>query len=392
MLAVAEAQARLLALAEPLPIETVLLAEAAGRFAASAVAARRTQPAADLSAMDGYAIRFADLPGPWRVVGESAAGAGLDRAIGAGEAARIFTGAPLPAGADTILIQEETSRDGDRVSLTGDAPARQGLFVRPKGSDFTDDAPLIAPGARLTPARIALAAIGGHGCLAVRRRPCVTILATGDELVEPGAPTAGVMLPSSNGPMLAAMLGDAADVTLHAIVRDDLDALAQAITEAAAHADILVTIGGASVGDHDLVRPALSRAGAELDFWRVAMRPGKPLMAGRLGGTTVLGLPGNPVSAFVTATLFLRPLVAHLAGAADPLPTTHYLPIADTLPANGERAAYLRARIADGALHVLPDQDSASLSTLAAADALVIRPPHAPALPAAASAAFLPLA
>ncbi len=198
MLSVEEAQARLLALAEMLPIEDVPLAQASGRWAAGAIVARRNQPAADLSAMDGYAIRFADLPGPWTIVGESAAGAALDRAIGAGEAARIFTGAPLPPGADTILIQEEAARDGDQLLLTGDRPANEGLFVRRRGSDFADGAPLIEAGAYLTPARIALAAMGGHGRASVRPRPRVAILSTGNELVAPGSPAEGVMLPSSN--------------------------------------------------------------------------------------------------------------------------------------------------------------------------------------------------
>jgi molybdopterin molybdotransferase len=392
MLSVEEAQARLLALAEMLPVESVPLAEASGRWAAEAIVARRNQPAADLSAMDGYAIRFADLPGPWTIVGESAAGAGLDRAIGAGEAARIFTGAPLPPGADTILIQEETTRDGDRLLLTGDQPDRQGLFVRPRGSDFTDGTLLIGAGAPLTPARIALTAMGVYGSALVRRRPRVVIHSTGSELVPPGAPAEGVMLPSSNGLMLAALLGDTAQIDDRGIVRDDLDALTRAFTDAASVADILVTTGGASVGDHDLVRPALARAGASLDFWRVAMRPGKPIMAGQLGRTLVIGLPGNPVSAFVTATLFLKPLVARLAGAADPLPLWHRLPLATALRANGERADFLRAEIVDGALRVLPDQDSASLSTLAAADALIMRAPYAPAAPAGESAAFLSIA
>lgn len=392
MLSVEEAQARLLALAEPLPIETVALGEAAGRWAAATILAKRSQPAADLSAMDGYAIRFADLPGPWDVVGESAAGSGLDRAIGHGEAARIFTGAPLPTGADTILIQEDAARDSDRLGLTGDAPGRRGMFVRRQGADFTNGAALIAPGALLTPALIALAAIGGHGALPVRRRPRVAILSTGNELVAPGTSASGVMLPASNGPMLTALLGATARIDDRGIIRDDLDALTTAFADAAASADILVTTGGASVGDHDLVQPALAQAGATLDFWRVAMRPGKPILAGRLGDAFVLGLPGNPVSAFVTAMLFLKPLIAHLSGASDPLPRPQTLPLATALRPNDQRADHLRAVIRDGALHPLPDQDSALLATLAAADALILRPPHAPAAEAGDMAMFLPLA
>ncbi len=192
--------------------------------------------------------------------------------------------------------------------------------------------------------------------------------------------------------MLAGLLGDTAQVEDRGIVRDDLDALTRAFTEAASGADILVTTGGASVGDHDLVRPALARADASLDFWRVAMRPGKPVMAGQLGRTLVIGLPGNPVSAFVTATLFLKPLIARLAGAADPLPPVRRLPLAATLPANGERASFLRATLAERGLLALPDQDGAALATLAAADALIVRPPHAPPAGLGESTAFLSIA
>ena len=380
MLSVADAQARLLALAHPGAVEQVPLVDAVGRWAAEPILARRDQPAADLSAMDGYALRFADLPGPWTIVGESAAGAGLDRAVGEGEAARIFTGAPLPDGADTILIQEETTRDGDRLLLTGDAPAYRGLHVRRRGGDFRTGATLIDVGVPLTPARIALAAAAGHGTLPVRRRPRVAIISTGDELVPPGVPTHGVMLPASNGPMLATLLAtSAAEVEDAGIVRDELATLAVTLAATAERADILVTIGGASVGDRDLVRPALEQAGATLDFWKVAMRPGKPLIAGRIGKTIVLGLPGNPVSAFVTACLFLRPLVDHLAGSPAPLPKARTLPLAAPLPANGPRAAYLRGIVRGHAVHIAENQDSAGLSVLATADGLAVRPAGAPA-------------
>lgn len=378
LLPVAEAQARLLALAPMLPVETVPIAEAAGRFLAASIVAKRDQPAANLSAMDGYAIRAADLPGPWTVIGESAAGHGLDRAIGVREAARIFTGAPLPTGADTILIQEDATRDGDALRLTGDAPAFS-QWVRQRASDFGSGQTLIEAGARLTPPRIALAIAGGHGAVRTARRPRVAILSTGDELVPPGAPATGVMLPASNGVMLAAMLAQSgAIVTDHGIVPDRLDALAAAFAQAAASADIVVSIGGVSVGDHDLVRPALDRLGATLDFWKVAMRPGKPLMAGRLGEAIMLGLPGNPVSAFVTARLFLLPLVAHLSGDPDPLPAPARATLAAPLPATGERADFLRARRDGAHVHPLPSRDSALLAELVKADVLIVRPPHAP--------------
>ena len=375
LLTVAEAQARIAALGTLLPTETAPLAQAAGRWAAEDVTALRTQPAADLSAMDGYAIRFGELPGPWRVVGQSAAGGGLGRPLAPHEAARIFTGAPLPAGADTILIQEEAARDSDALALAGEGPPRLGAHVRRAGNDFAVGALLVRAGARLTPARVALAAIGGHGALAVRQRARVALISTGDELVPPGAPTEGVRLPASNGPMLAALLGGLpVEIEDHGIVPDRLDALVAAFRAATAQADVIVTTGGASVGDHDLVRPALEAAGATIDFWRVAMKPGKPLMAGRLGRSVVVGLPGNPVSAFVTATLFLKPLLATMMGAAEPMPPTFRARLAAAVPRTGERAEYLRGRWADGAAWPLDGQDSAALAALAEADLLIVRP------------------
>jgi len=377
LLPVAEAQARLLALATFLPTESVPLIEAAGRWAAEDVTARRTQPAADLSMMDGYAIRFADMPGPWIVIGESRAGAGLDKSIGQGQAARIFTGAPVPEGADAILVQEEAARDGELLHLSGEGPAGPGSSIRPRGSDFAEEERLIASGDLLTPGRIAAAAVGGHGMLSVRRRPRITLISTGDELVAPGKATDGVMLPASNGVMLQALIGRTAVVRDAGITPDRLDALVTAF-RTAVDADIIVTTGGASVGDHDLVRPALAEAGASLDFWRIAMRPGKPLLAGKLGSTIVLGLPGNPVSAFVTARLFLLPLVAHLGGARNPTPSTERARLAAPLPAVGNRDDYVRATLSEGRVTPLPNQDSGALSTLALADALIVRLAGAP--------------
>ncbi|MBW8742816.1 MAG: molybdopterin molybdotransferase MoeA [Sphingomonas sp.] len=376
LLPVAEAQARLLALATPLATENVRLIDAARRWAAEDVIARRTQPAADLSMMDGYAIRFADMPGPWTLIGESRAGAGLDRRVGQGQAARIFTGAPVPEGADAILVQEEAAREGDLLRLSGEGPAGPGSSIRPRGSDFAEGARLIASGDRLTPGRIAAAAVGGHSTLCVRRRPRITLISTGDELVPPGTAADRVMLPASNGVMLQALIGDAAEVQDGGIIPDRLDALVEAFRTA--QADIIVTTGGASVGDHDLVRPALAEAGAALDFWRIAMRPGKPLLAGKLGNAIVLGLPGNPVSAFVTARLFLLPLIAHLGGARDPIPKPERARLAAALPAVGNRDDYVRATLSDGHVAPLPNQDSGALSTLALADALIVRPAGAP--------------
>lgn len=390
LLSVTEAQARLLASVQPVEAEVVPLRAAAGRWAAADVRALRTQPAAALSSMDGYAIRFADLPGPWRVVGESAAGRPFLGAIGRGEAARIFTGAAVPTGADTVLVQEEAERSGDRLHLSGEGPPRPGGSVRPQGLDFQEGEMLIAAGERLTPARIALAASAGHGALPVHRRVRIAIAATGDELVDPGAPLDPARLPEANRVMLAAQLADLPiELVDLGILPDRLDVLRDAF--AAVDADLLVTSGGASVGDHDLVRPALEAAGGVIDFWRIALRPGKPMLAGRLGRATVLGLPGNPVSAFVTAILFVRPLIARLAGAADPLPRTRQGVLGEDLPANRGRAEYLRGVERDDRLYPAPLQDSSMLRTLAGATCLIVRPSGAPAAKAGDPAEILDL-
>jgi molybdopterin molybdotransferase len=379
LLSVAEAQARLLALASVLPVESVPLVDANGRWAAEPIAARRTQPFADLSAMDGYAIRFAELPGPWTVVSESSAGSPLPPALERGQAARIFTGAPVPTGADTILVQEDAVREGDRLMLSGEGPGRQGKHIRLRGNDFHEGANLIAQGALITPAQIALATVGGHATLPVRRRAKLALISTGSELVAPGIPRASHQLPSSNAPMLAALLnGPDAEVEDLGIAPDDLEAIVAAVGRAS-DADIILTTGGASVGDHDLVKPAFEAAGARLDFWKVAMRPGKPLMAGMLGRQIILGLPGNPVSAFVTASLFAKPLIAALGGAAEPLSAPRVAALAAPIPENGERAHYMRGRWRDGGVMPLDGQDSAALTDLAAATLLIVRRPHVPA-------------
>jgi molybdopterin molybdotransferase len=278
------------------------------------------------------------------------------------------------------------------LRLDGEGPRATGQHVRRAGGDFTLGTRLIAQGEALTPARIALAAIGGHGALAVRRKARIALISTGDELVPPGAPVAGVQLPSSNAPMLAAMLrGLPVEIADQGIVPDDRDAIAAAFLRSA-DADIIVTTGGASVGDHDLVRPALEQAGASLDFWKVALKPGKPLMAGRLGAAIVLGLPGNPVSAFVTARLFLLPLIAHMLGAADPLPAATLAKLDAPVPATGGRAEYLRAAWSGGGVRPAGGQDSAALFALAAADVLIVRPPHAPAAQAGETVEILGLA
>ncbi|KRB79673.1 molybdenum cofactor biosynthesis protein MoeA [Sphingomonas sp. Root710] len=393
LLAVAEAQARMFALKEPLPIEAVPVARAAGRYAAEDIVARRTQPALDLSAMDGYAIRYSERPGPWTVVGESAAGGGLDHALAPGEAVRIFTGAPVPEGADVILIQEEASREGDRLVMSGEGPPAPGAHIRRAGGDFVEGGLLVPAGAPIGAAAVALAVSGGHGILAVRRLPRVSILSTGNELVPAGEPAQGALLPASNGPMLAALLsGLACEATDQGIVADDLDAISAAFTLLSGQADIIVTTGGASVGDHDLVLPALEKAGAKIDFWRVAMKPGKPVMIGTLGDAIVLGLPGNPVSAFVTATLFLKPLIAHLLGAARPGPAMASARLGAPVPATAKRAEYLRGRWADGWAVPVAGQDSAGLAALVEAELLIVRPALSEALAAGAEVEIISLA
>lgn len=391
LLPVAEAHSRLLALASPVAVERVSLAAAAGRWLASDVLALRTQPSADLSAMDGYAIRFADLPGPWRVIGESAAGRVFVGTVHPGEAVRIFTGAALPQGADTVMVQEEAARDGVILTLAGEGPPSVRRNVRRRGLDFSQGEALLRAGDRLTPARLALVGTAGHGTLDVRRKVRVAIAATGDELVAPGAPVGEAQLPETNRLMLAAQLADLpVELVDLGILPDRREALEAAFS--GVDADLVVTSGGASVGDHDLVRPALEAAGAKIDFWKIALRPGKPMMAGRLGDAMVLGLPGNPVSAFVTALLFVRPLIAHLSGARDPLPATRPAILGEPLPANGERTDYLRAEIRDGRVLASTIQDSSMLATLARAGCLILREPHAPAAKAGDSVEILDLA
>jgi molybdopterin molybdotransferase len=377
VIALEEAQSRLIALATPLPIETAPLIEAIGRWTAGPVHAVRTQPARDLSAMDGYAVLHADANAARHVIGESAAGLRLSHGVRPGEAARIFTGAVLPSGTDSVIIQEDVIRDGDRITVAADLNIALGQHVRQAGSDFTKGDLLIEAGERLTPARIALAAMGGHGTLRVRRRVRVALVSTGDELVPPGEPTEDDQIPSSNALMLAALLkGYDCDILNAGIVPDSLEMLQSTLQ--ATQADIIVTIGGASVGDHDFVRPALLAAGASIDFWKVAMRPGKPLMAGRLGPSLVLGLPGNPVSAFVTATLFLKPLVEALSGAADPLPRRQAAILEGSLPPTGPRTDHVRARRTAGGVEPVGRNDSAALLSLARSDTLIVRPPDSP--------------
>jgi molybdopterin molybdotransferase len=383
LLALAEAQARLLALAVPLPVERVPVEDALGRYLAEPLVARRTQPPANLSAMDGYALRAADLPGPWRVIGESACGHPFGGAVGAGEAARIATGALLPAGADMVLMQEDADRASEVLTLTGTPPRPTGKHIRRKGMDFVEGAELLAAGARIGPAQLALALGAGHSHIAVRRVPRIAIVDSGDELSDDPAACAVHQIPASNGAMLAALCASTLPCQIERIgpVADSMEALAQAFA-CAESADVVVTSGGASVGDHDLIRPALLAWGASLDFWKVAVKPGKPIMVASRGRQLVVGLPGNPVSSHVTAFHFLLPLLRALAGAANPLPRAVMALAAEDLAIGGERREFLRAHWDGTCVSVRINQDSGALATLAASNALIDRPAAAPALAA----------
>ena len=400
LMPVAEALARVLAGAEPLAMEAAPLAEAHRRVLAADVNALRTQPPADVSAMDGYAVRAADVasvPARLKLIGEVAAGHPFDGKVGAGEAARIFTGGVVPAGADTIVIQENTTREGDTVVVN--TSAGKGRHIRVAGLDFAQGTVLLARGRRLTDRDLALAAAMNHPTVPVHRRPKIAVLATGDEVVMPGkAPGIGEIVHSNGYATMALARHEGADVVDLGIVPDRLDETAAAIRRAqASGADILVTSGGASVGEHDLVQKALASEGLKLSFWKVAMRPGRPMMHGRLGVMHVLGLPGNPVSAYVCSVLFLVPLIRRLAGRSDCAPKIESAVLGCDLAENDERADYLRAGLAqraDGTLVAtpFPVQDSSMLSPLAKADSLLIREPFAPPAKAGSRCAILKLA
>ncbi|WP_114390966.1 gephyrin-like molybdotransferase Glp [Notoacmeibacter marinus] len=386
MLAVEEALSRLLAKVAILPAETVPLERAIDRILAVPLTARRTQPPFDASAMDGYAVRAADLDpegSPLRIIGESAAGHPFDGELSAGQAVRIFTGAPMPGGADTVLIQENAERvGGDALRPT--QTEEKGRNVRLAGNDFAEGDPVLESGTRLDFAALSLAAAASYPDLRVYRQPKVAILATGDELKLPGEALAPGQIIASNSFGLAALVTDMGGIPVDlGIVPDDPEALAAAIEKArTAGVEIVVTLGGASVGDHDLVQQAMIDAGMELDFWKIAMRPGKPLMVGRLDNIHVLGLPGNPVSSMVCAHLFLRPLMARLQGAEHQSALEEAQLVAP-LPANGNRQHYMRATAwrQDGAWKVEPahSQDSSLISVMASSNALIVCPPGAPA-------------
>jgi molybdopterin molybdotransferase len=394
LLPVADALARVTSGADPLPCEHVALADAYRRVLCDDIASLRTQPPDNVSAMDGYAVRAQDvasIPARLTVIGEVAAGRPFAGQVGPGQAARIFTGGVIPQGADCIVVQEITERAGDRVTVN--APAAKGKHIRSAGLDFNTGDVLLQQGRLLTGRDLSLAAAMNHATLPVHRRPKIALIATGDELVMPGRAPGPGQIVYSNGYSIAALAAsEGAQVIDFGIVPDKLDDTVATIRRArAASVDVMLTIGGASVGEYDLVQTALASEGLTLSFWKIAMRPGRPLMHGRLDAIHVLGLPGNPVSAYVCAVLFLVPLIRKLSGRSDfaPMPESAKLGIA--LKANDERADYLRATLSSGIATPLGLQDSSMNFLLAQADCLVIRPPLAPAAKAGEPCSILKL-
>ena len=399
LMSVEEALSRVLANVEPLPAHSVPLTEAYGRVLAADLHALRTQPHADVSAMDGYAVRALDVaavPVRLKVVGEVAAGHPFSGSIGPKQAARIFTGGILPAGADAIVIQENTTREDDTVVVT--ASAGKGRHVRGEGLDFRRGAVLLRKGRRLSDRDLALAAAMNHARVQVHRAPRLALLATGDELVMPGSdPRPGEIVYSNGYSTMAIGAREGCEVIDLGIVPDRVGDTVAAVRRARQRAsDILVTSGGASVGDYDLVQRSLGQEGLALSFWKVALRPGRPMLHGRLSSMHVLGLPGNPVSAYVCSILFLVPLLRRLAGRSDIEPALESAVLGRDLPQNDERADYLRAQLSAGP-NGLPIatpalvQDSSMLCPLAAADCLLVREPHAPAAAKGAPCKILPL-
>ncbi|WP_027237695.1 molybdopterin molybdotransferase MoeA [Leisingera caerulea] len=390
MISVSEARAHLLALVSKLETEEVPLAEAAGRVLAEDMQARRDQPPFSASAMDGYAVNAAEVEmhAMFKVIGEAAAGHAFDGRVGAGQAVRIFTGAPVPEGASFVVIQEDVTRTGNLITITGEPGSNHN--IRPRGGDFTDGETVSAP-RLLTAADVALLAAMNIPRVPVTRRPEVALISTGDELMMPGGTPGPDQIIASNTFGLKAMLeGFGARARILPIARDTENSLRTAF-ELAEGADLVVTIGGASVGDHDLVGKVAQDAGMERSFYKVAMRPGKPLMAGRMNSAAMVGLPGNPVSAMVCGHVFLAPVIRAMLGLPDTGQPLLSAPLAEPLTANGPREHYMRARVEDGKIRAFPDQDSSLLTVLAGSNALLIRPPGDGAHDAGEPVQYLPI-
>lgn len=385
MIPVDEALARILSAFHVLPGEQVAISDAHGRVLAEDTAARLTKPPTDVSAMDGYAVIGDDVdhaPVDLKVVGMAPAGGAYGAEIKAGEAVRIFTGGPLPKGADTIVIQELTDAKNGKVTVN--EPVARGRYVRRRGLDFTEGDKGPSAGTRLEPRHIALIASMNIPWLTVTRRPRVAILGTGDELVMPGEPAGDHQIVSSNTIALAAMIDQAGGEAINLGIARDNETSLKRMAAGADNADLLVVTGGMSVGERDLVRQVLGEEGLDLDFWKIAMRPGKPLTFGRLNGTPMLGFPGNPVSSIVCGLLFMRPAIDAMLGATDPSVTYETARLGAPLAANDERQDYLRGRLSrdENGERIVTSydvQDSSMLATIAGSDCLIMRPPHAPA-------------
>ncbi len=399
MISVDEALMRITGAMPAMPVEQIALADALGRVLAEDVAARRTQPPMAVSAMDGYAVRAEDvqeLPATLEVIGTAPAGEAYAGTLRPGQAVRIFTGGPVPDGADAIVIQENTTTEASTVTVIEGTTTTAGRYVRPAGLDFKEGQTLLSAGRALTARDIGLAAGMNVPWLKVRRKPLIALLATGDEIVMPGEPIGPNQIVSSNGLALSSFIaaegGRSIDLGISPDSRDTLKAMAAG----ARGADMLVTTGGASVGDHDIVQSVLGEVGLELDFWKIAMRPGKPLIFGRIAETPILGLPGNPVSATVCALIYLGPAIRTMLGLGDGGTPTASAILGCDLAANDERQDYLRSRLAagpDGAMVATPSetQDSSMFATLAHAECLVVRAPHAPPARAGEVVTILPL-
>ncbi|WP_432816953.1 molybdopterin molybdotransferase MoeA [Sulfitobacter sp. JB4-11] len=388
MIPVEEALEKVLALVTPLPAEDVPLRAAAGRVLARDLAARRTQPPFAASSMDGYALRGDEVEPDalFKVIGEAAAGHGFDGEVRAGQAVRIFTGAPVPKGADFVVIQEDVTRRGDLITLGPSVGAKDN--IRPAGGDFSQGDILSSP-RLLRPVDVALLAAMNHASVPVTRKPVIAILATGDELVQPGEDPGPDQIVASNSFGLATLLDAAgAEVRMLPIARDTAASLKEAF-RLARGVDLVLTIGGASVGDHDLVADVAAESGMEQAFYKVAMRPGKPLMAGRMGDAAMIGLPGNPVSAMVCGVIFVLPVVRRMLGLSDVHARTHAAELGCDMPANGPRTHYMRAQVSEGRIIPADSQDSSLLGILSQANALLVRPVNDPARSIGDTVAYL---